>query len=78
MGYLKADPARHNLAMHRKAELALRLKPHRVKVITCRAQIGQHIQKIGPYKMAQHEFVLQLRAPAHQRPINGLAPEHGG
>jgi len=34
-----------------------------------RAQIGQDLAQVGPDVVRQHETILQLRAPAHQRRV---------
>src|SRR5882672_3085257 len=50
-----------------KAELALRFEPHRIEAIARAAQIIEHAEKILPHEMAQHESIMQRRAPARER-----------
>jgi hypothetical protein len=62
----------------REAELALRLEPVGIEVVAGAAQIAEHVEEIVPHEMAEHEAVVQRRAPADEPARLRLAPEPGG
>src|ERR1700742_3515831 len=62
-------------AEHRKTKLELGGVPVRREVVTGLLQLTEHIEKILPQEMRQHETVVQRRAPAHEFPLLWLAPQ---
>ena len=77
MAQLKGDVAILHSAVDREAERPLRLVPLQVEGIAGARQVADHLGKVAPDEMRQHEPVVQRRAPAHQPPALRLAPEPG-
>ena len=72
---LELDALVFDLAAERKAELGLRLVPVGAEVEALELEVGEDVEKVLPDVMAEHEPVVQRRAPARQRPVERRAPE---
>ena len=77
LAQLEREVAAFDRAADRKAELEVRQEPGVLEGEAGRAQIGQHVQEIGPHQVRQHETVVQRGAPADQPGAIGLLPEPG-
>src|SRR5262245_15827699 len=71
----------HSAVLHRsiegKAKLALRLEPDRIEGVAGGSKVVEHVEKIPPDEMLEHEAVVQRRAPAYELAALRLAPEPG-
>src|ERR1700748_364065 len=74
---LQRDAAVMDAAEGWKAEFELREIPFRREIVARAPKFLQHIEKIFPEEMRQHEAVVQHGAPAHELALLRLAPELG-
>ena len=59
----------------RKTELALRLEPGLVEIVTGVFKIVQDLKEVVPDEVLEHVAVVQGRAPAHRLAVQRCAPE---
>src|SRR5664279_4688260 len=64
-----------NFATARKAKLGLGFIPFRPKIKAMAAKVAQHIQKILPNEMRQHETIMQASTPAGELASNRCVPK---
>src|SRR5688572_4285225 len=72
---LDLDGAEAHGAVARKAELEVRREPAYVELVTRAVHVADDIDEVAPNVKRQHEFVVELRAPAHEVVGVRLAPE---
>src|SRR5436305_5211258 len=72
---LQPNPVMLNRPVEWKTKLVLRREPYRVEFVTAAFEIGQHLKKILPEEMRQHEPVVQRRTPTYACAVPRLAPE---